>query len=57
MSELEKAKQVAYENAMDYLYYWYSKKLWLENWHNAWLDEETSNEIWHKAYEKMASEF
>jgi hypothetical protein len=54
MTEQEK---VAYENAKDYLYYGYSKKERIENWHNADLNEEDSNRIWKKAFENMASDF
>lgn len=47
--EINLRKQVALENAKDYLYYWYWKKARIENGHNAWLDEDTSNEIWKQA--------
>lgn len=47
----DKRKQIAYENAIDCLYYGYG---WKE-WDSLNLTEEEKKEIWEKAIEYLAS--
>ena len=47
-------QKMAFENAKDYLYFWYSKQERIENGHNLWLDKETSDKIWHEAFVEMS---
>lgn len=54
--ELERQKEIAFQNACDCIYYGYGKGTWKSEEGNNNLDEETSNEIWHEAWEHMASQ-
>lgn len=46
--------QAAWENACDCIYYGYNRGFWKSHQGNMNLPEETSNEIWHQAWEYMA---
>lgn len=48
-------KEVAYENALDYLYYGESKQDWIARGHNAGLPKDVSDEIWAEAKKYMSS--
>lgn len=51
--ELERHKEIAYQNAIDCLHYGYGRK----HWDSQGLPKEIADEIWHKAFERMASDF
>lgn len=54
--ELERQKEIAFQNACDSIYYGYGKGTWKSEEGNNNLDEETSNEVWHEAWEYMANQ-
>ena len=49
----DQAKQYAYMNACDCLYYGYGRKYW----NDCGLNTDEANAVWKQAYEDMTSEF
>ena len=54
--ERKRDEVIAWENARDYLYFGDSKALWRENGHDMGLSKERGDEIWHRAWNRMAEE-
>lgn len=49
-------RQVAFENACDYLYYGYGRDKWKKNGHDMSLPEAVANKIWKAAFYLMAED-